>query len=294
MLTMTATTLSAPGPWCSLKPPQNAVQPRHGRLPTGPELETTALRVLARLDDAAQQGALSHVYTAEASKRGEEQDAPAEAPSFLGDWAHLLIALLAAHGHTAQDAYLERAKSVSLQMVDRFFDESHGGFFDTASDPQAIGYLQLREKPLADNLAAALGLLQLHQATRNDDYRRVAEATLSAFVGTYREHGEFAASFGLAIDLWLSSPVEITIEGPPQDASTLAMLRGAARLPYPNLEIKPALSAGLAVPARALICLDTVCLPPVFDPSELANSVTEMVSAQTAPLEDIFQRFPGF
>ena len=243
-----------------------------------------ALDLLATLDTEVQEARLSHVYNSAES---------GEVPAFLGDWAQLLNALLAAHGHTAQESYLERAKSVALEMVDRFVDQINGGFFDTEADPRAVGYLQVREKPLADNLIAALGLLKLNQAAKNDDYRPLAEATLSAFVETYREGGEFTGAYGLLVDLWLNAPVEITIEGTPEDTSTVKMLKAAATLPYPHLEIKPLLAQNFAPPAKAYICLDTVCLPPVSDPSELAETVNSMVSDQTSPIENIFQRFPG-
>ena len=249
-----------------------------------PRLRGLALDLLAKLDTEAQEGGLSHVYNSAQS---------GEAPAFLGDWAQLLNALLAAHGHTAQESYLERAKSVALEMVDRFVDQHNGGFFDIEADPQAVGYLQLREKPLADNLIAALGLLKLNQAAKNDDYGSLAEATLSAFAETYREHGELAGTYGLLVDLWLNAPVEVTIEGAPDDPSTLKMLRAAAALPQPHLEIKPLLAQNFQPPAKAFICLETVCLPPVSDPGELAETVNSMVSDQTNPIENIFQRFPG-
>ncbi len=247
-------------------------------------LKAAALEILQTLDNAAQAGTLSHVYTG---------DGPSDGPAFLGDWAQLLNALLAAHSYTASEHYLERAKSVTIQMVDRFFDEANGGFFDTEAEPEAIGYLQVREKPLAENLAAAMGLMKLNQATRNSDYRELAEATISGFAETYREHGEFAASYGLAVDLWLNPPVEITIEGPPEGADTLAMLKAAWRLSYPHLDIKPVLSANLEPPALAHICLDNVCLPPVTDPDELAGVFADMVSPKASPFENIFERFPG-
>ena len=249
-----------------------------------PKLRELALEVLGTLDTAAQEGRLSHVYNSAES---------GEVPAFLGDWAQLLNALLAAYGHTEQDGYLERAKSVALEMVDRFVDQTNGGFFDNEADPKAVGYLQVREKPLADNLIAAMGLLKLNHATKNDDYRPLAEATLSAFADTYRDHGEFAGTYGLLVDLWLNAPVEITIEGTAEDPSTLKMLKAAAALPYPNLEIKPLLAQNFQAPAKALICLDTVCLPPVSDPGELAETVNSMMSDQTSPIENIFQRFPG-
>jgi uncharacterized protein YyaL (SSP411 family) len=251
-------------------------------------LGETALSVLKSLDQAAEADNFSHVY---------DKDGPSQVPAFLGDWAYLLLALLAAHNHTAETSYLERAKAVAFQMIDRFFDEENGGFFDIElakeGEPEPIGCMQVREKHLADNLAAVLGLSKLGHASVNDDYRSVAEATLSAFAETYREHGEFAASYGLAVDLWLNPPVEITIEGPPGDSSTQAMVQAATKVPYPNLEIKPSLADSLPAPAMAHICLNTVCLPPVTDPDKLASSVAEMGSPQGSPFEDIFQRFTG-
>ena len=249
-----------------------------------PPLRGLALDILATLDSEAQEARLSHLYNS--AEIGE-------VPAFLVDWAQLLNALLAAHGHTAQESYLERAKSVALEMVDRFVDERNGGFFDTEVDPGAVGYLQVREKPLADNLIAVQGLLKLNQATKNNDYGPLAEATLSAFVETHRDHGEFTGAYGLLVDLWLNAPVEITIEGTPGDSSTLKMLKAAAALPHPHLEIKPLLVQNFTPPAKAYICLDTVCLPPLSDPSELAESVNSMLSEQASPIENIFQRFPG-
>ena len=253
-----------------------------------PVLGATALSVLKTLDGAAEAGTLSHVY---------DKNGPGELPAFLGDWAHLLLALLSAHSHTAQESYLDRAKAVAFQIIERFFDEKNGGFFDIEAagegEPEPIGYMQVREKHLSENLAAVTGLLKLSHATVNDDYRRVVEATLSAFADSYREHGEFAAVYGLAVDLWLNPTVEITIEGPTEDASTVAMIWAATKVPYPNLEIRPTLAEDLPAPAMAHVCLNTVCLPPVTDPDNLASSVAEMGSPQDGPFENIFERFTG-
>ena len=54
-------------------------------------------------------------------------------------------------------------------------------------------------------------LVRLYQTTRNNDYRQVCEATLSAFVETFREQGEFAAEYGLAT-LW--GPVRLMRTAP--------------------------------------------------------------------------------
>ncbi len=249
-----------------------------------PHLRQRALDLLAALDQAAQDGRFSHVFSPAAST---------EVPAFLGDWAHLLNALVKAHGCTGDPAYLQRAKSVALEIVDRFVDQANGGFFDAELDPNAVGYLREREKPCAENLTAALALLKLSWAANDDDYRGLAEATLSAFANTFRENGEFVGAYGLLVDLWFNRPVEITVEGTAGDPGTLQLLQAAANVPYPSLHIKPALSGDFRPPARALVCLDTLCLPPVTDPAELAATVTAVLANQEGVGGHIFQQFPA-
>jgi len=81
--------------------------------------------------------------------------------------------------------------------------------------------------------------------------------------------------------------VEVTIEGHPQNVSTYSMLKAALNIPYPHLVIQ-AVSAAVPSPAQAHICLDTVCLPPVSDPEELARAVEEALSPQESPFQNIF------
>lgn len=247
-------------------------------------LQTTALQILERLDGLAQSDSLSHVYSAEG---------PSDAPALFTDWAWLLTALIQAHGNTANESYLTRAVAVAQLMVENYFDQEGGGFFDIAEEEDQIGHLTVREKALADNTVAAEALIRLHQATRNDDYRQIAEATLSAFVEGYREHGEFAAEYGLAVHLLKNPIVEVTIEGNPEDAGCQELVAAAARLPQPNLDIKTVIAAEDDTTARAHVCLDTVCLPPVDSPAALAEAVAGLTNQPENPFQDIFQVFPG-
>ncbi|MCH7713466.1 MAG: thioredoxin domain-containing protein [Chloroflexi bacterium] len=252
-----------------------------------PELGETALEVLDALDNKAESGDVGHEFD------GSGMHVPA---GFLLDWANLLNAHLSAYAFTNDSSYLDRATALANGMLDRFFDQQNGGFFDIEQDDNAIGHLEIREKPLPDNAAAALALLKLHQVTRNDDYRQVAETTLSAFVQSYREYGEFAAPYGLAIHHLKHSPVEVTVEGRHRDPATTAMLKAAHQLSCPHLEVKPISAEDTATPALAHVCLDTVCLPPVSDPGELAEAVENMAGPGPFgdnPLENIFERFPG-
>ena len=247
-------------------------------------LQTTALQVLERLDSMAQTGSFSHVYS---------EQGPLDAPALFTDWAWLLTALMQAHGNTANESYLERAVAVAQIMMERFFDQDGGGFYDIEEQSEAIGHLQIREKTLIDNTVAAQALVRLHQSTGNEDYRQVAEAALSVFVDTFREQGEFAADYGLAVHLLKNDMVEVTVEGRPEDPGCQKLLAAASRLSQPNLDIKTVVAADGDHIARAHVCLDTVCLPPVDSPAELADAVAGLTQQQENPFQDIFQVFPG-
>ena len=247
-------------------------------------LQTAALQVLEKLDSMAQSGSFSHVYS---------EQGPSDVPALLTDWAWLLTALMQAHGNTADESYLERAVAVAQIMMERFFDQKGGGFYDIEEQSEAIGHLQIREKTLADNTVAAQALVRLYQSTRNEDYRQVAEAALSVFLDTFREQGEFAADYGLAVHLLKNDMVEVTIEGRPEDPGCQEFLAAAARLPQPNLDIKTVVAADGDNVARAHVCLDTVCLPPVDSPAELAEAVAGLTKQQESPFQDIFQVLPG-
>ena len=119
---------------------------------------------------------------------------------------------------------------------------------------------------------------------------------MSAFVESYREYGEFSAAYGLAVDRVTNSPVEVTVDGRPEDPATRAMLDAASRLTAPHLEIKPVLAADPNLQCQAHVCLDTLCLPPVSDPEQLAGAVADMSPGSpfgANPFENIFERFPG-
>jgi len=251
-----------------------------------PELAVTAVKVLQKLDAMAQTESLSHVYDiAGLAESGE--------PQLLTDWAHLLNALMdAASTASNGETYLPRARAVAELLMAEFYDPSNGGFFDVASDPEAIGYLRAREKPLPENVAAAQGLLKLYQANGDETYLETAQRTLSAYVEVNRVYGEFAASYALTVDLALNQPIEVTIEGHPENPDTQGMLRAAAQVAYPNLVVK-LVEVSAENQALAHVCLNTVCLPPVGNPSELALTVAEAAAPRASHFEDIFQQFGG-
>ena len=102
--------------------------------------------------------------------------------------------------------------------------------------------------------------------------------------------------FARAVHRLKHSPVEVTVEGNHHDPGTTAMLKAAYQLACPHLEVKPILAEDTGTPALAHVCLDTLCLPPVSDPGELAEAVENMSGPSPfgdSPLENIFEKFPS-
>ena len=247
-----------------------------------PELTDFAVKTLDALVESATSGRLPHVYP-------PIGDAPPDDGDLLVDWAWFLLAALDGHDAvpSASDRYRRAAEHAAGVLSERFLDGRRGGFFDIEDTPERPGYLQVREKPLAENVAAALGMMRLSHVTFEERYRHTAHHTLSAYVEANRDYGELAADYAVAVDRYLNPVVEVTVEGQPGTPDADAMLVAAMQLDSPNLLIKLATVENGDAPAQAHICLDTVCYPPVSDPSALADAVAGGGMATESPFQNV-------
>jgi uncharacterized protein YyaL (SSP411 family) len=109
-------------------------------------------------------------------------DGQAKIDAYLEDHAFLLEALIVLFEATCEERWLEHATALADEMVARFADPEHGGFFSTASDGEA---LIARRKDLEDSpipsgaSSAAMGLQRLAQLTGEAEYERHAVSVLS-------------------------------------------------------------------------------------------------------------------
>ncbi len=247
-----------------------------------PELSGVAAMMLDTLVDSAADGKLPHVHPA----GGDE---PPTDGDLLVDWAAFLLAALDGHDAMpgASDRYRHAAEGAANVLLEQFHDGQRGGFFDiedTGADRP--GYLRVREKPLAENVAAAFGMMRLSHIAFEERYLHTAHHTLSAYVDANRDYGELAADYAVAVDRYLQPVVEVTVEGRPGSPDATEMLAAAMSLDSPNLLIKLAAAEGSAAPAQGHVCLDTVCFPPVTDPAELADAVANGAVAES-PFQNV-------
>jgi uncharacterized protein YyaL (SSP411 family) len=226
-----------------------------------------------------------------------------EVPGMLEDYASTALACLDAYEATADLSYFKFARSIGDAMIERFFDPTSGGFFDSqpAADGKNLGVLSTRRKPLQDsptpagNPMAAVALVRLHHYTGDAGYRDKAEETLETFAGVAEQFGIFAATYGIAVAHFLESPVQVVVIAEnPEDAGD--ELYAAAVAPFafnktslrlaPNQAVAENLPPALAatIPSLpqlrsgesfAVLCSGFACQPPIGNPAELGRAMGE-------------------
>jgi uncharacterized protein YyaL (SSP411 family) len=200
--------------------------------------------------------------------------------------------LLAVYEATFEERYLREAIGLADEMIDLFWDDAIGGFYDTGRDHEALiaRPRHLFDNPLPSGASAAINLLlRLAVVTANEDYHRRATTCLRS-LAPYLERA--ATSFGnllCALDFYLVTPQELAIVWPEGDvgAHGRAPLRDVIRgayLPHlvivgaaegegadltPLLQDKPAADGK----ATAYLCERYICQAPTRDPEELRQQL---------------------
>jgi uncharacterized protein len=250
-------------------------------------------RVLSQgLSDA---GKLAHViaYSGPAPRKPQ-------LAGVLDDYAFTALACLDAWETTSDMTYFNFARRLVDSMIEHFYDQENGGFFDTA-DISQLGALTARRKPLQDtptpagNSAAAIALLRLWSYANDESYHERARRTLEAFAAMADQYGIFAATYGIATVLYTKPHTQVIVIGNDDAAkmlyneavavfsltkSALCLSDSEATpqyLPPALRETIPALAGGNG---KAVLCSNFACQPPISDPQELRRALREAVAHQ--------------
>jgi len=256
-------------------------------------------RILSESWDA--DGTLLHVFA--------YSEAKAERRSISGlldDYAFTTIACLDAYEATADLTYFNFGKRIAYAMIERFFDPTSGGFFDTQNTfaEKLLGVLGTRRKPFQDsptpagNSVAAIALLRLHAYTNDASLREKAEHTLEIIAGLAAQYGIFVATYGIAAVHFAEPHTQVVIVGDGQQADLLyaaastsysvnhTVLKLTAdkavqkNLPPSLAETIPQLPPVKEGKSVAVLCSDFTCKPPIFDPEELAQHLRQHSSGK--------------
>ncbi|MGZ3664576.1 MAG: thioredoxin domain-containing protein [Ktedonobacterales bacterium] len=207
--------------------------------------------------------------------------------AYLEDYAAVVNGLVSTYEATGETRFFVWARELADAMLSRFWDEASGGFFDTASDHEAlIG----RPRELTDNATpsgtslAAEGLLRLAALTGEERYREhAARIVVPLAPAMVDQPSAFGHLLG-ALDDFIGPFYEIALVGAPDDASLRELRRAVDTRYVPRAVLavsapddeqaqrEVTLLAGRGLvdgqPA-AYVCQSFVCKQPVTRPDAL-------------------------
>ena len=205
--------------------------------------------------------------------------------AYLEDHAYMVEALLTLYEATWEPRWFAEARAIADTMIERFADDEHGGFYDTASDHERLVARRksLEDNPIpAGNSAAAFGLLRLAALTGERSYEQRAVGVFRLLHQIAPRHPQAFAHLLQAFDFYFASVKEIAIVGPDSDALA-RVVRDAFRphivlagdppnprsdRPVERVHASVPLLEGRDAPG-AYVCENFACQRPVSDPAEL-------------------------
>src|SRR5271155_3927139 len=265
------------------------------------QLDAPRAFALKTLDRILQEGWSNDAGLAHVIAYSDQNEARQRVSGVLDDYAFLTHACVDAWQATGDIGYYSAAMEIGEAMVERFYDSSGGGFFDTETPKgEVLGALAARRKPLQDtptpagNPAAAAALLRLEGLSGRADFREKAEDTLEHFGGVVEHFGLYAGTYGLALERLLLPAVQVVVIGGDEQAQQLVALATARyavnkavitlrheqvtreNLPPVLAETLPALPTLGEQTSFAVVCKENTCQPPTSDGEALLKELSEV------------------
>jgi hypothetical protein len=219
------------------------------------------------------------------------KDGRATLNGYLEDYAQLADGLLALYTADADPRWLNEALTLADAMLDLFWDEANGTFYDTAHDHET---LVSRPRDLGDNATpagssvAAEVLLRLSALTGSDTYRARAEQSLAAMTEIMSRAPTGFGRLLCAADLALARVREVALVGDMQgdEMRDLLGVLHQAYWPHTVVAFKPT-GNGTSAPdlpllqgrdqvegkATAYVCENFACKLPVTDAASLRQQL---------------------
>ncbi|RMH09556.1 MAG: thioredoxin domain-containing protein [Nitrospirae bacterium] len=244
------------------------------------DLRELALKTLHRLVNERYRPGKGIAHAA--GFRGQE-----DAVGLLSDQVFFARALLEAFLTTAELRYFVQTESLVQDLLDRFWDKQGGGFYDRPPMPSLEGLLRFPQKPLTDNIQAALLFCDLFYLTEQESYRRIAQETLQYVLAVPQPLP--VALLARAVYRLHHDPVHVVVVGTRSDKAVQELFTQSLRLYFPGKLVRlldpqrDSLTIGTITfprfPApRAYICTSQVCSQPIQSAGQLQTALDTVLS----------------
>ena len=231
--------------------------------------------------------------TGELHRRWREGEA--KGAGQLDDYAYATLGFFDLYQATFDPRWLERAVALTEAQDARFWDDGHGGFFESPAGDASIA-VRMKDSfdgaEMAGNSIAAWNLLMLGTLLDRDDFRERARRTLDYFARRLGDSAPGMPQMLVAMDLERSTVRHVVIAGRADAADARAMVAEFDRrfLPYDALlfagggdaQKRLAALASFVAPlapksgkATAFVCVDHACRLPTTDLAAFAAQLEE-------------------
>jgi len=213
----------------------------------------TSARVFSRMDfmDLALRNAefLSREMVSNGRVMRSHKEGITRISGFLEDHAAVALGFLAVYELTFDERWVDRAREIADALIEWFWDDQTGAFFDTAMDAEQ---LITRPRDVTDNatpsgtsLAVEL-LLHLSELQQDAEYRRRAVFTLEALAEPMTR---FPTAFGHLLgcaDMEINGAIEVALVGDRKSAAFNALEQVVAERYVPSLVLAGGAAGKLA------------------------------------------------
>ncbi|MCY4606655.1 MAG: thioredoxin domain-containing protein, partial [Gemmatimonadetes bacterium] len=220
-------------------------------------------------------GRLLHTY----------KDGRARILAYQDDYACLVNGLLDLYEASFELRFFAAAEHWAAEMVARFWDGEHGGFFYAGAE--ATDLIVRTKNPFdnatpSGNSMGALALLRLGAMKGDQALWQQGEQTLVLFEQLLRRAPAAGAQMLCALDFYLARPTEVALVGDQDECRTFAA--ALHRCFVPNKVVLaagvgaseaeaalPLLEGKLAAGGRAYVCHDATCSRPLTTAADLVE-----------------------
>ena len=199
----------------------------------------------------------------------------------LEDYSGVAWGLISAFEATQERRYLDKARELAREIVERFSDDANGGFFDTPLDHEK---LITRPRDLFDNATPSGNSVTIEVLSKLASYfadENLERAARQALDSGWSLAQRYPSGFGFFLgagESTVTPPLEIAITGPDGDPLVAALWAtlGENYVPHrivasdktPDL---PLMEGKTSPGATAYVCEGYVCQEPTSDPQRFRD-----------------------
>ena len=210
---------------------------------------------------------------------------------YLEDYSFIADGLIALYENTFEDYWLKNAIAMSDNMINLFWDETLGGFYDTGHDHET---LVVRPRDIFDNAQPCGGsiasdvMIRLAVITDNDDYLQKGVTPLRGLHQLMARAPSGTAHWLSVLDFHIHTPKEIAIIGDKTDQATTELKEIVFHTYLPNKIVvgRHGSDTGISSPLldgkekqndkpTVYVCENYTCLNPTNDPQTLLTQLSD-------------------